>query len=479
MPGPGMGGGSSGFLDRDEELQQVLTYLSQGGEPLLFLGMPAIGKSCLLHRLHRMLRERITLAHFWDTGVAPVDLGELRQGAACASLPALLSSLFPGRDWDLNPDELPSCLAGLIAESGRSRLVLLDRVERLSEPVARGLRRLLWETNQQLAATGALRLALIATSRAEVRAFQGIASVPVFRKVPLPAFGPDVVSEAVEGQIQRLGLSEGAAASQLEELRQALWRATQGVPALLERALVWLAERGAARLAAMAQPLEERLWESVTLPFLNGVLLRAEALLPAEVLSHYPQSHWGALASCCAALACAASATRLVTRTHLKRLVDSRPAVAEAQRWTAAGPFSIYQLFGQLSVVAPGEELWREMHGAARRLLFPRGYATVSEQIRAHREAQHLYAQWQGGLSPYDVAQFSLEHFWHETEVVRLAGGPAKVASLRLNTFYDELWWSMDEHAQALFRDRVSADDELRHSITAVDGHLWGELIAK
>lgn len=487
MPVPGEGSGSFGFRDREGELRQVLAYLSQGGEPLLFLGMPAIGKSCLLRRLQRMLHERITLAHFWDTGPGPVHLAELRYVAARASLPGLLATLFPERDWFHTPNidrhTIPHLLAELISNSGRSRLLLLDGIERLSEPVARSLRRLLCETNQQLAATGALRLALVATSRAEVRAFQGIAAAPVFRKLSLRHFAQEVVAEAVQGEVQRLGLTEAVAAKQLQTVTHALWQVTQGVPALVERALLWLAERwtATARLEGMFQQLEHRLWQAVTSPFLDGVLLRAEALLPAEVLAQYPQAHWGLLANACAALACAASATRLVTRTHLKMLVEKRPEVAEAQRWTAAGPFNLYQLFGQLTVVTPGEELWREMHGAARRLFFLRGYATVSAQISAHREAKDLYARWQRELSPspYDLSQFTLEHFWHAAEAARLEQAPTQVKSLRLNSLYDDLWWSMDEHAQALFRERVSADDELRQSILAVDTHLWGELIAK
>ena len=454
-------GGVLAFKDRETELDEVIGNVAEQSENrlMLLIAMPTMGKSRFLEHLPKEMRRRGLEQH-----QVYVDLGA--EDPALRSRPGdLLERIFPGVDGGADPGEFPKLVATAIGKSKKPWLILLDNADLLTHHTAGEVRRVLCGAVQVLKEGGkGDRLAFVAASRVPIPAFRGLVPAPSFSTLVLSQFGKDVIANTLGIAGSEVGLSRDP--SFYQELGGWVRSDTEGLPALLARTIEWIKDNKFTVADAPAEERSRQLFQSVVRPYVKDTLLAPNTLLPETLRRSSARAPERAMTEAFAELVLRLSVFRLVTRSHLNAMAARHPRLRQAlQTISAVG--DPYDLFGELSIVEPSQELWYSQYRAVRRLYFRYEYAAIDGQAGAHREAQDLYDQWPHAMSGDDSARFFIERLWHEVETVRLSG--PENARARIEPYAEELLGQMQEReVRRAFGRLVREDDELKHSLEAI-----------
>ncbi|HKX32746.1 MAG TPA: hypothetical protein VJ302_33980 [Blastocatellia bacterium] len=463
------------FQNRVDELHEIIHNIAiQGGDRLILLiAMPEMGKSCLLKHLDGEVISRSSAQHH----VSYVNLGAERPEIR-TDLKALLAQLFQGQDWGHGPDEpdpadqqgylnrLVSTTTQIILRSNRPWLVKLDNAELMSKDTAGKMRRALCSIIRELRTKNRDHLlSFIAASRVEIPAFKGIIPEPGFRTIILTHFDDNVISKTLEKIGTNLGLQQST--EYYQQLGKWLWRETEGLPALLVKYLKWINDN----LFVFGDDFEEtsrKLFEKLARPYIENKLLALDTVVPGTIVNHRREEVRPAFSE----LVLGTSIFRLVTRSHLTLMAHQQPLLSDAMQTiqTLSTPYDAYDMYGLLPVVKPVAELWYVPYTTVRRLYFKYRYLSVEDQIRVHRQAQEIYANWADIRSGSDQIRFLIEQFWHEVEKVRLSPPPDPLG--HITEYVDRL---LDPHLLSdefdyqdlhkLFRKLAENDKELQSSL--------------
>lgn len=441
------------FRNRVDELEQVLHYVREGGPPILVMAMPTMGKTRFLQEVPLVVNADPQLGPAWTVSM-PIDLTAAGQDAR-QNLGALLSQFFPGAGWDLTTAERAARIVEDISASGRSRLLLLDGAHLLRPTTARDLRVLLSVVADQLGA--GLRLGVVASSRNEIPELQRVAPGPRFEKVLLHTFGREVVSEAVVKELAAQGVADDA-----ENLIEAVWQTSQGLPDLLGRAILWLRVHGGQWRDAEVKAASEALWSAVAVPYLEHLLSIEQLLSPAQ-LDRVADDRRDAIAGACKTLILGTSMGRLLTRSHVRALSAHDALLQQSIETLRAELGEPLKLLGSLSVAEPQKELWVSLYPAARRLFFRYAFPSEAAQAAAHRLACAVYEGWrQQDLQPPEVSRFALERIYHQGAIALLALEADSMAGFEgyLARLLAE-WWAAHPAGAEPLREALAADGEL------------------
>jgi hypothetical protein len=114
---------------------------------------------------------------------------------------------------------------------------------------------------------------------------------------------------------------------------------------------------------------------------------------------------------------------RLFTQSHLRHSALSDRAFAEALDGLM---WSVEDMWDAISRAAllkrPLDELWQEIPGAIRRLLYRYFYRSDEAQIHAHNEARKFVEVWATQQAGKEQVIGVVESLWHEAMELRLSG---------------------------------------------------------
>ena len=396
------------FRNRDEELDAVRDGLnSESGKHFwLVIAPPQLGKTWFLERISNTLTEDSDrwAIHYVDVRKQPEEIRNNPE--------QLLRILFESPYSPVGAPENVRQKAIDIKSTNRFHLYLLDSAELLEGNTVRELRRYLSKVNSHIQErrNRNVRLALIVASRRD-REWRGVTPRPRLKVLPLSKFEFSVVYEALE---ELAGfMHQDIDAAELRKDAELVYRASEGLPALLYQYLGWIQEQQWTGL----QRLEEReQFDKLTGPYIEGELLSLNSLFRSEVVPTSEERV--AMERALRVLV----PFRFLTQSHLRHHVDpggTLHRVFEPLRWTAE---EFWETVSNTDLLTrPALEPWDEIYGPLRRLLCRHWYPSETELAQAHREARVFIQSWLSGQLGIEQAVVLVECLWHESQVLLLS----------------------------------------------------------
>jgi hypothetical protein len=466
------------FLDRDEELKQVLFSLdsSAGSQFWLVTSPPGLGKTRFLEQLAAKANE--SAPGSWLT--RNVDLRADKAGGDDAvTVAARLFDIDPPWPAELDDDDLVN-IARRIINGGRPWLCLLDGAELLPESAVTQLRHYLSTIHRVVSEgrnTGA-RLAFVVGSRRD-DGWKGVWPSPPLSVLPLGGFRAGAVQSALEGLAQSTGHgTPPVSATELQENAVLLQQVTEGVPELVERGLEWIEAQDWLAIGRLKTP---QLFDRIIAPYIRDRLLVSGSLFPEEV----PRQEGSAkqLKALVSALRLLAP-FRFFTLSHVSHFRDHDPSFQHALDEVNWSVYDLWQAIAGMALLRrPLDEPWQEIHPALRRLLF-RYFYTPDQRANAHEDARDFSREWAAKLPGKERVIGMVESIWHEAARLRLSN--AAMMREDLTGFVRKLSvhdLSVDDqrnpYAETELRDyaarRMKSDDELQREVA--DAGLFEEIV--
>jgi hypothetical protein len=460
FPGPA----GTDFIDREAELEAVLSGLSSPDGPRFWLVVapPGLGKSKFLKTLKAELE---VSSRGWE--VRHADVRNL--GKRIASEPApLVANFFTAQE--LNDAVAPGVaerIANAILADGRSFLCVLDSAELLDERVVAGFREYFSEIYQYTGARtgeGVGRVALVVGSRLDA-GWKGVLPAPRFWPLPLAAFSDDDIGEPLQKLARRMGKDLDRA----EHEQAAAWLGdlSAGVPELLTSCLRWIETNGWPKLD---RPASDDMFRKLGYDFVRNRLLSQASLLPSGMPD--PDDKRRAVVEEALRLV---APYRIFGRSHLRQHLEPGCSLS---RELASASWSLDDLWNALTRSAllghPQKESWQVVQSAIRKLLFRYFYETDELRAGAQLEALRFDRTWSQGLIGSDQVAGLAECIWHEASALRIID-PGKLESSLLESATDLI--STLRPAEDSEEDY--SVDELRHQLAEKlrnDGDLAGLL---
>lgn len=398
------------FQNRETELFQLRTNLENPDGKHFFqvVAPPQMGKTWLLHRLHKELiltNEMKWLVQYIDFQICIDERSDIQK---------LLKSLNFQIDHikDINKvDEMCLEVAYQIGSSNRYWLLLLDNANLMSNQVSQKLRLFLGELQKRLFPIGG-RIALVAAGRSEVISFKGQIPKPSFAPLELTTFSHDIVTKTVSNAA-RTKRETGGFLDYLE-IAKRLVGMTEGLPELITRYLDWMRGRG---FAFSPEDLDtDSRYNEIVVNYIEEVLLSPKVLIPNNTNSDIQNELNKAWANFLLFM----SSFRIVTRSHI-RFVITENVAQKLLIFPQTSP-DLLDAFGKVSLVIPSkhQSMWHMIAPSVRKLLFHYSYRTYEEKIFVHKKNEELYDKWKSPVYGINVLYIFLEKFWHHLEQIRI-----------------------------------------------------------
>lgn len=455
------------FRNRQDELVRVIRGLANAAGPhfWLVIAPPQLGKTWFVKRVAADISKADSVE--WVTRL--VDM-RAEPPEALGDVAAMLERIFALEEpVTVGPDTFRRIAQG-IARSGMPHLVVLDNAELLDEKTAASLRSCLSHIHRLVRDAGrpGVRLGLIVASRRDDE-WRGVTPEPRLTALPLTEFKPDVVQQALADLA--LEMHRTFASVELAKIAAAVYRLSEGLPAVLARCLEWIREQewlGLDRLEGRAE--NQELFAELAGPYIRDGLLTRDSLYPqregpADAPLQMLKQAYRALVP-----------YRLFTQSHLRH---QRQLDTIFQAAMDGVPWSMEDLWKAISGTAlltrPLSEPWQEIYPAIRRLLHRYYYTTDAERADAHRRARQFLTIWGDQQTGKEQVIGLVECLWHEAIVLQLES-PGDMAQMLSQSAADlsagirpSLAYSPDE-LRSFAAELMRNDGELEDVVSSVPG---------
>jgi len=452
------------FRNRQEELRRVQDGLTNPAGPHFWLvtAPPQLGKTWFMDRISVRLPREGDRA--WTTKL--VDLREYPRDRL-TDTGLLLAQLFGhGMPASTTTSELVA-IAQDIIRSRTSHLCLLDSAELLNGRTATALRSHLSRISHYVQEGGdvGVRLAVIIGSRRDDH-WRGIVPDPRLEPLKLTEFTLNVVEDAVRALARQMGREfEGGTYRAYAKL---VHRLSEGLPALLVRCLRWIEKN---QWVGMPRLEEQSLFIELAHPYIEERLLSAESLFPGS------RQELAGLRGVLDEAFRVLSPYRPFTQSHLRHHLSIDRRFETAMRDQGWAMEDLWQaITGTALLLRPHDEIWQELQGAIRRLLYRYYHTSDEDRVNAHRQAREFVETWSAKQTGKEQVIGLVECLWHEATVLRLT---------RPEQLHEELSASAERLCGSLLTDTYSAqelrnytagkllaDDELAEVVATVSGLL-------
>lgn len=401
------------FRNRSHELNLLVNDLTNtGGHHFwLVLAPPQLGKSWFLARLSATIA---TEAPNWVTKL--VDLSDQPDAHGDAAL--LLGRLFD-LPRSVTMEQLDvEAIASQISTGKRPYLCLLDSADLLEKEAAKQLRTTLSQIYWLVREAGNpdVRLAFVAASRRE-REWRGVAPRPRLSLLPLTEFDVYVVERALRDMARDHG-HHGLGNDWFQKNARRVHELSEGLPALLDRCLRWIQQRGFV-ISRQGLAVEQHLFKEFARPYIEQELLSPKSLFPyggvAAKRGELVRRH-AALEQAFRALA----PYRLITQSHLRHCLTSDTELKEALNALGWQVEALWRAIGDTALLVSPDEPWQAICPAIRRLLYRFYYTSDEARKEAHRVAVDFYGGWLHEPAGKEQSVMLVERLWHQASLLLL-----------------------------------------------------------
>jgi TIR domain len=466
-------GPSPKFRNRRDEMDKILRGLTNASGPHFWqvVGPAQLGKSWFIDRMGAELGLPESAGEPGGSRGPRVNLVDLREQGldARSNVSLLLARLSgtPAAPATSPPDEARQIreIAQQVIEGGRLYVCVLDSAELLEPAAAKELRARLSKIYEHVQSGGrsGARFAFVVSGRRE-EDWRGVVPDPRLSLLELTEFSVDVIREALDHLARTMDRTFPPA--ELRRTAERVRRLTEGLPALLVRALRWIQREGWVDLDRLANP---EVFAEVARAYIDEELLSVNSLFPSG--GRELSSGQAALAKAFQALA----PYRLFTRSHV---VEHLGLDAEFARTVAAAGWSTDDLLSAIdgtALLRPLHELWQVIHPAIRRLLYRHYYACDSDRVEAHGKARKFVEVWMDQQYGTEQVVGLVECLWHEAAIVQLERPEAldevltRLAGHLCDSLKPSRAYTISD-LRARVERRISADEELQQVLSGVPG---------
>ncbi|MEV4618505.1 TIR domain-containing protein [Asanoa sp. NPDC049573] len=457
------------FRNRETELLDLERALNNPGGIHFWLitAPPALGKSWLLSRLSTSLANDED-GNGWGTQL--IDIRE-EPSSIRHDVPRLLARLFGLDRPDLSEPDAIRASAQRILASGRPFLCLLDSAELLDLPAIKALRRCMRAVYQRVQEAGdsRVRLGIVVASRRD-DGWPGLESEPRLESLRLTPFRLEIVHQALADLARRMNRTN-VPSSVISAHARRVHRLSEGLPALLDRALRWIQQEQWIELERLDT---QELFQELAEPYIRSELLSEESLFP-QGGDHLHETRV-ALETALRNLV----PYRLITMSHVQYHLASDP---ELRRVASEAGLELETLWRALSRTALllqlQSEPWHEVYAPIRRLLFRYFYSTDEARLAARRLSYQFVTIWTEKVNNSDQVRGAMECLWHEAVLLQLED-PASMAQQlpeSMRALYDAFQSSDNAWELRSFAMRLAENDTELHAAIGGESELFDRLI--